>query len=899
MELKWRFALQISLPIIFCTFMTIVLSLYNSYTEFYYIIDRVTNDMTRSQLSVFDAESLLIQETVTRFFYLANQPVLLASDLRHRLVTNYSLVKAKFSGDMHSLNSKYYEMGYYPIELDPSCNCSYKYSTWYYDDEILVLEDLKKIRVPNNHYILASSLKTVLSPYMRVKYNNANSLFEDFYIGFYSGLYYQFPTRYVGVFREYDCTAPRDVCDQDRKCTKYEVKCRYWYNQTLIEGTYRKPSFLLPCTYNSRILQESCMALWESSENFMTGSMCVEVNTYPFYIFQNEYLFGLRKSIKVYAYTMDSNQTVIYHPNIKLTSQEFYFNLNITQVEFTNSSSTEAKEFSQQMDEAIKILEKHPNSKQSFRYTGNDQEKMIVTLLPVAEGLGRDLYILGIAMEDDALTRRIDMLEDDVENDLIYVSMLSGLVLLSVVLMFAKLNYAIIKFIMNPFYDLTKKLEKLENGYNVSFLNEGNCVCYEISKLCEVFEKFKTITLMDDTRHFNSYEAALSIYTNALRLFEEVSNFKGIYYCCYHLGLLYCQSGTYNRSANMLDRCIQIASERGFRCSSLHTITAGLIISYRNLDLASNIHVLFAEIQYFILESDLAGYILLECEYRISKGYPIHNFISILKEQISDPSNEPYLQKYYYYKGLMHKYNRMFKSSAICFHKALLSSQHFDPHLRLSILTNLQELYAEVCRLDSINIPWITRYISSLSKTQVDIVIIHAISQSKSNNYIKLVKQLFKYAESGDRHSYIACNDRSVIFNLNEESEETICNKIDDSDTCVLYDSIADAVRVFECSDKESDRWIVIMNNKIEKGSSHSLQNLISLYLDMDVNFLIYSEHEIYGLDLLLEGGGRSVVYQEISERTLDEGVRFLYCMRADPDIKISEKSIYSSYLYL
>lgn len=898
MELKWRFALQISLPIIFCTFLTILFSLYHSYVEFDYIIDRVTQDMKRSQLLVFDAESLLIQETVTRFFYLANQPILLASDLRHRLLTNSSLVKPSFSGDKHTLNSKYYEMGYFPIELDPSCNCSYKYSTWYYDEEILVLEDLKRMRIPNNHYILASSLKTVLSPYMRVRYNETTSLYEDFYIGFYSGLYYQYPSRYEGIFLDYDCTADQDVCDHNRKCKNYEVECRYWYNQTLVEGNYRKPSFLLPCKYNLKILQESCMALWESSENFMIGSMCVEVNTYPFYIYQNKYLDALRKSIKLYVYTMNSNQTVIYHPNIRETSQEYYFNLTITQLEFTNTSSTNAKQFSHQMDEAINTLEKYPKSKQSFRYTGNDQDKMIVTLLPIAKGLGSDLYILGIAMEDDALTEEIEMLENDVEGELLCFSMLSGVLLLFVVLMFAKLNYEIIKIIMNPFYDLTKKLEMSASGNNVSFVNEWNCVCYEIYKLCEVFEKFKTITLLDDIRHFNSYEAALTIYTKALRLFEEVNNYKGIYYCCYHLGLLYCQSQTYIRAASMLERCIQIATERGFRCSSLHTITAGLIISYRNLDLSSKIHFLLADVQYFILESDLARFILLECEYRISKGYPIHNFISILKEQISDPSNEQYLQKYYYYKGLMHKYDRMFKSSAVCFHKALVSSSHFDPYLRLSILINLQELYAEACRIDSINIPWITKYISSLSQTRVDIVIIHAISSSKSNIYIKLVKQLFQYASIGDRHSYIACNDNSVIFNLNDESEDTVCNKMDESDTCVLYDSLADAVRVFDCSDKESDRWIVIMNSKIEKGSLHSLQNLINLYSDMNVNFLIYSELEIYGLDLLLEEGGRLIVYQEISESSLDEGVRYLHCMRAHPDIKISEKCIYTSFLY-
>lgn len=895
MGLKWRFALQISLPIIIFALITIVSSLLYTYQTFDYIIDHVTDEMKRAQIQAFYTESRIVQETVSGFFLLSSQPVIVASDLRRRILNHPKFLKSDYKSDQTSLNAKYYEQDYYSIPLDPVCNCSYNHSSWYINDEILTLEDLKLNRVAYSHFYQSSWLKSVLSPFTRVKYSRNNSLYVDYYMGYYSGLSYLYPIRYQGYFTNYDCKSPSDICSKNRECTHYEVQCRYWYNQTLINGVSKRPSLLVPCQYNNLIFQESCMSIWDSSDTIEIGSMCIEVNTDPFYDYTKNFIHIVGNSVRVSAYVLNFDQTVIYHPDIKQYNQTYYFTKKITDVEYPSEiESSRAQKFQTHMKNSLDSLKKYPNHRETFDYVSYDNKSMTLTLLPLEKGRGTYQYVLCLSMEYDALTQEITNLEANIQKELLYEMLLSGLILSFILMVFMKINHNIIKIFMNPFYDLADKLRRIEHDSSVSFMNDQYNSSYEIHKLYEVFEKFKTIILLQDINNFRSFEDAINIYTHALKLFEGVNNTKGIYYCCYHLGLLYVQSYKYTKAAVMLDRSVKLSTNQDIRCNSLYNVTAGLITAYLATDLQSLVHMLLADIHSCIPESELVRYLLLECDYRISQGYPIHNFLSILKDHIHDPINEFYKQKYFYYKGIMYKYNSNYKQSLKCMHKALTSSPYFDPHLRISILQHFQEIY----EIYSMNINWVNNYILACNKKNLDVVIISALSYHSYDMYIELVNKMLEYREIEDRYSFIACNELSVIFELNGENNESIKYKFSDKENCVLYDSIADALRIFQYSSKEADKWVIILNTKIEKGSTHSISNLLNIYSEMSINYLIFSNSEIYGIDILFDSSVRNMYYTEISEKNISEGIRYLHCMRAVPNVSISEKCIYTSYLY-
>lgn len=872
MGLRVQLFLRFFIPLILTTSLVIGLSYY--FTKDY-------EDLVRSQFRDYRShidDFYILQNDMfinisQNYILTAYSAVALSQNLLQNYLRNDLNVKTNFTGVENSYN--YYHT---------SDILSQNHSVWNLNPCSTTYHSLIYHKDARNSLLYSGIVNTVMRPYIRGS-EKYYSYIPEYVMGYDSDLFY---SRKYNLNYSTDCTC---IDYLYKSCSDpLDLSQQEWYNK-MNEYLYDRIHIVNP--YVSKIsdgselvLQRACGKFYSEYESI--GGMCVGINSGEMIAYQYHHIYNGIEMLRTDSYVLNYEGYLSFYIGLNAS---FYDQIMLADVEFENFDDPNRLIFEQKLNKTVSQIrngDTRPN--QQFKYTGPNGNEKIATLNTIFKTYTDVIFVNTV--ENYRKSIEADKTEDAIYAviQLVVLIYLSSLILLGAALFY--LNLAIYELITLAVRDYAQQLRDIETGLRDGFTKNTVISCKEISILNEMFEQIVIIYILQDLRNFRDLKGSIRIYKDGLKMFKVTNNFKGIYLCGYHLGLLYMQLSQFNSAALTFETCLEALESTELKGESIGRVISCISLAYIMSGQLNNLNKLFRSFDSVLTGEDLKTQLLCECDYLESEGFPLRNLIQVLQLYIDKEQDSILLTKYYYYKALMYKQDTSHRQSFKFLNKALYSGPVFDPRLRVMILKEIRNLMImyewEVKSVDN--------YLSSLQDVDVNVVFIIAMKISNSEVYQDMIRCVREFKRKGDRMYYNACRDDGV-HEISRNSRDS--EIFSESDECALYDAIAFAISNLNKLDQKTTRnsWVVILTEKQETNSLTSINELITFNSVASINYLLLSDLNSTGLEAFLDRSSRSYRSESLSSSSLYLSIKYLFSMRYDKTTFISERFLYSSHL--
>ena len=142
-------------------------------------------------------------------------------------------------------------------------------------------------------------------------------------------------------------------------------------------------------------------------------------------------------------------------------------------------------------------------------------------------------------------------------------------------------------------------------------------------------------------------------------------------------------------------------------------------------------------------------------------------------------------------------------------------------------------------------------------------------------------------------------NSRTIYKTLPYQANIEYLDLYEDDKYTALYDGIAHSTRFLSLKVLDISNWVILLSDKMEKGSSKSLCILEKFGQKRAVNYIIISAHEIYGSSAFLKHSPRNMILSDIDNMNIQEILYWMFCMRCKSDTFITEEVLYDNHLLI
>jgi hypothetical protein len=671
MGLQRKILVEFSLPLII-SLLIIILSAYLPFILSYSaLIDEFIHDIGEERRDVFysigsftsDASTIMIQSTINL--------VLIADDTLRKYENETLSLNPSFNYKSVPINGKLLETyKVWPKKWNPKLKVS-REPEWYLHPNKTTISYLPSETTDNlkRGAILDTVLGTLIP----------NPLIPGYYVGFSDDLSYLGPTKYRNIFKN-------DNVGLIKNCTQRYIMatCMPWYRSISDEVKVKdtvKVGITRPFYYKTSgtIVQEVCIGTYK--DNKKTGVIC---NAFEFEKAYNAYMRSFGDSAT--RYIVDKSGYIIYHPLLKKyteTSKQFnpYDSLEIpiTNLEFNDKLDSDNAEMYE--DTIIPLF--GIDSINQTVYKNIDNTNTLLDMYPIhlrlaINAVKEHTYNLGITASYYSLEAGLQ----DSKSEIGYLILIQGILAyfvifsLSIFIYFASLR--LYSWIVKPLNDLSSLICQMHRDLNISFTNYENSNSYEISLLFTVFERLKVIMRLRKSKYFNNSKDSVTNYTLGYRIFKQVNNIKGMFYSTYHLGCLAYLRKDYRSGVLFFTTSLQLSDMLTIEPYLLLRIRKGLILCYYQLD-DMNSFMTLVQSSLERIEANLnsenwdewADTILLQCDYMLSKGFPVQNLLDVIKPKDFNP-NPIIIQKLYYMQAVCFKGEGRYRDAMKMLYKALV-----------------------------------------------------------------------------------------------------------------------------------------------------------------------------------------------------------------------------------
>lgn len=193
---------------------------------------------------------------------------------------------------------------------------------------------------------------------------------------------------------------------------------------------------------------------------------------------------------------------------------------------------------------------------------------------------------------------------------------------------------------------------------------------------------------------------------------------------------------------------------------------------------------------------------------------------------------------------------------------------------------------------------WPERYLQSISPSRLNIIIFSTLSNRRARFLKDFMQGITHHLRTNDMLTLLL-NSRIMHKTLPYPVNIEYLDLYEDDNYTALYDGIAHSTRFLSFKVRDISNWVILLSDKMEKGSSKSLCILEKLSQKRAVNFIIISSHEIYGSNAFLHNSPRNMIRSDIDNINIQEILYWLFCMRCKPNTFITEKALYDSHLLI
>ena len=625
-------------------------------------------------------------------------------------------------------------------------------------------------------------------------------------------------------------------CDHNVTESYYEPRCRDFYTKTMEENTF---DAILIEPYNfsdGSIGQSVCRGIWNYTDSEMILVFCTDFGITDMY--QNQLIKSINQG-STYTYVLNTNGgTLSYKNYLSVVNQ------NITKLEFGNNKE-EIKEFNK------KILPIFKDHLTEFKHYTKDGKKMMIAISPIDLITSTSLNVKHLASIGVVMAQ--SHLEDKFENlmatcsKFLYVDLILHVALIIPILVFCVvLTDKITKNILLPIDRLAKILKRMKQGdLAIDIMAAYQPSPLEIHSLYEVFDKLRVVLRFNSISDGNLTEG-LFIYSQALELFGNFGNERGVELCYRELGYICMRIEKWEEAAEYLNNSLRLALKLEIYCDEeialRKTQTAKAFIKARfDKNYAMN---LFAEAIDTFGKSNNSSRIvlcLLEVAENLLETQELTvSLLDYIEKKLKDcEAFEQALsnQKFLFIKASF-LYSQKKPREACC-----LLSNIIDLHSDyiLEIWIKSTDLLIKICRECSIDSKFLKPLHLHNQSIRKDIVLI--ISQSLNKGPISwlIPKFLKSILDSNDRLSLLQFKDTvKVKFNLTKfplkifslDREEVI--EENPSEKRLLYDCIQEGFRQLRVNSvlrncRQIKEYMIIVTDCIDCGSRSTFNEFVSM----------------------------------------------------------------------
>lgn len=228
----------------------------------------------------------------------------------------------------------------------------------------------------------------------------------------------------------------------------------------------------------------------------------------------------------------------------------------------------------------------------------------------------------------------------------------------------------------------------------------------------------------------------------------------------------------------------------------------------------------------------------------------------------------------------------------------------FDPILRVAILSNIQEILAQL----QLDWDWPEMYMGSLMDLQIEVKLVCSKNNEISHFSTRLWQALKSYEEIGDSLQMMFIDEEytmsdRLLWGIQSDDRQAF------DELYPLYDKIYDAIhdkqpkstiksRSSVCEIIDTNFWLVVVVDRLDEGSSYKLSNIQEQLSHISFNLIIVSrdfDHPIICFEKL---ASRSYITSNIGIPEISNIVRFIFCSR-NPGSLASERALYQSSYYI
>lgn len=197
-----------------------------------------------------------------------------------------------------------------------------------------------------------------------------------------------------------------------------------------------------------------------------------------------------------------------------------------------------------------------------------------------------------------------------------------------------------------------------------------------------------------------------------------------------------------------------------------------------------------------------------------------------------------------------------------------------------------------------LDMTWPARYLISMSPSKLNIILFSTLSVRRSRIHQEFIQGIMTYLYASDIFTLLL-NSRALHRNMPFHINVEYLDLYEDDKHTALYDGIAHSTRFLSFKSIDVSNWIIILSDKMEKGSSKSLSILERLSDKRAVNYIIVSKHEIYGSEKFLHNSPRCIIQNDLDNVNVPEILYWMFCMRSKKDVFITEKTLYNNHLLI
>jgi len=673
MGLRGKIFLEFSIPLII-GLLIIILSAYIPFLVSYNsLINELENDIYKEQKDIFNSIGSFTSESTEVMIQSTINQVMLADFTLRRYENDKLPIRSDFLFESVPINGKLLETyKIWPRKWNPKLSVS-REPEWYLDPNNTIITYLSDETKENLKR--AAIVDTLLGALI------SNVLIPGYYVGFEDGLSYMGPTRYRYIFNNDTLGAVKN-CDQKY----FKSTCLPFYKRItdkLEVNETVKVNITYPFYYSKTkyITQEVCIGTYKN--NIRTGVICCAHEFEKAYNFYNKYSEDMKRFER---FVVDKSGYVIYHPKLKafLDNDVTYDKYNeskipVRQIEFDNDIDSDNAE---RYDQVVLPTFGADVNNQTL-YKDNENSNMILDVYPIRLRLSLDtkkehMYSLGIRASYSYIEYTFRNTKSEIGTLIIIEGIIAYFLIISLSILICFASLRLYSLIVKPLNDLSCLICQMHTDLNISLTNYENCNSYEISLLFTVFERLKIIMRLRMSKYFNNSKDSVSNYTQSYRIFKQVNNIEGMFYSTYHLGFLAYLRKDYRCAILYFTTSLQLSDMLTIEPYLLLRIRKGLILCYYQLD-DMNSFMILVQSSLERIEANLnsdnwaewADTILLQCDYMVSKGFPVQNLLDVIKPKGFDP-NPIIIQKMYYVQAVCYKREGRYRDSMNMLYKALV-----------------------------------------------------------------------------------------------------------------------------------------------------------------------------------------------------------------------------------